>query len=155
MFDDLLSSVNVLNHRNGSEIGKIRLFTISAILYISLVARGSREDFMRRSALSVIALTCLWQGCITPYTTAFPSLSFMPAEYERREAQIHDPFPDVSIGPDTGNRPPGFTQQRSETLRAQDKYFAALRRQQSGAPFPVLDPRPRTTGVKYPAAVER
>lgn len=110
---------------------------------------------MRRSALFVIALTCISQGCITPNTTHFPALSFMPAEYERREAQIHDPYPDVSIGPDTGNRPPGFGQQRPETLRAQDKYFAALRRQQSGAPFPVLDTRPRTTGAKYPAAVER
>lgn len=154
-FDGLLRSVNISNHRAVSEIGRIRLFTFSVMLYISPVARGSRDHFMRRSALSVIALTCLLQGCITPYTTAFPSLSFMPAEYERREAQIHDPFPDINIGPDTGNRPPGFTQQRSETLRAQDRYFAALRRQQSGAPFPALDARPRTTGVKYPAAVER
>jgi len=94
-------------------------------------------------------------GCFTPYTTHFPSLSFMPSEYERREAQIHDPYPDTDIGPDTGNRPPGFRQQRPEALRAQDKYFASLRRQQSGAPFPALDIRPRTTGAKYPAAVER
>ncbi len=110
---------------------------------------------MRRSALSVIALTCLWQGCITPYTTAFPSLSFMPAEYERREAQIHDPFPDVSIGPDTGNRPPGFTQQRSENAQGSGQVFCCPASPTVGSPFPALDPRPRTTGVKYPAAVER
>lgn len=135
--------------------GRIRLFTISAILYTTSCSEVPEALVKRRSTLLVIAATCFLQGCITPHTTHFPSLSFMPSEYERREAQIHDPFPDANFGPDTGNRPPNFRQQRPETLRAQDKYFAALRRQQSGAPFPLLDTRARTTGAKYPAAVAR
>lgn len=111
--------------------------------------------FMRRQAAVVLVLACsCLEGCITPNTTHFPSLSFMPSEYERREAQIHDPYPDIDIGPDPGTRPRNF-QQRPEALRAQDKHFAAIRRLQSGAPFPVLDTRPRTTGAKYPNVVPR
>lgn len=110
---------------------------------------------MRRQAALLLVLTCSFlEGCITPHTTHFPSLSFMPTEYERREAQIHDPYPDSDLGPDTNNRPRNF-QQRPEALRAQDKHFAAIRRLQSGAPFPALDTRPRTTGAKYRNVVPR
>lgn len=110
---------------------------------------------MRRQAAVFLVLACsLSEGCITPHTTHFPSLSFMPAEYERREAQIHDPYPDADIGPETATRPRNF-QQRPETLRAQDRLFATMRRQQSGAPFPALDTRPRSTGNKYPGVVPR
>lgn len=110
---------------------------------------------MRRQSAVVLMLACSFsEGCITPHTTHFPSLSFMPSEYERREAQIHDPYPDADIGPETSTRPRNF-QQRPETLRAQDRHFAALRRQQSGAPFPVLDTRPRSTGAKYSNVVPR
>ena len=110
---------------------------------------------MRRQAAVMLVLTCsLLEGCITPHTTHFPSLSFMPSEYERREAQIHDPYPDADIGPDTMTRPRNF-QQRPETLRAQDRHFAALKRMQSGAPFPALDTRPRSTGAKYRNVVPR
>ena len=37
---------------------------------------------------------------------------------EQRAAEYHDPFPDESIGPSTGNRPRGFTRQRTEPRRA-------------------------------------
>lgn len=55
---------------------------------------------MRRQSafMLVLACSCL-AGCITPHTTHFPSLSFMPSEYERREAQIHDPFADWILAP--------------------------------------------------------
>lgn len=110
---------------------------------------------MRRwSAVMLLVATSCLAGCITPHTTHFPSLSFMPAEYERREAQIHDPYADTKIGPDTYTRPLNF-QQRPETLQAQDRYFAALKRMQSGAPFPAVSAQPRTTGKQYPAAVSR
>ncbi len=104
-------------------------------------------------AALVLACSCL-AGCITPHTTHFPSLSFMPAEYERREAQIHDPFADSDIGPETHTRPRNF-QQRPEALRAQDRHFAALKRMQSGAPFPAMNARPRSTGKQYLNAVPR
>ena len=41
---------------------------------------------MRRwsAVMLLVASSCL-AGCITPHTTHFPSLSFMPAEYERRD----------------------------------------------------------------------
>ena len=39
---------------------------------------------------------------------------------EHRAAEYHDPYPDESIGPSTGNRPPGFTRQRAEARRAAD-----------------------------------
>lgn len=110
---------------------------------------------MRPRSAALLALTSSFlAGCITPNTTHFPSLSFMPAEYERREAQIHDPYADSDIGPETYTRPRNF-QQRPEPLRAQDRYFAALKRQQSGAPFPAIDTRPRSTGKQYPNAVSR
>lgn len=110
---------------------------------------------MRRwSAVMLLVVGSCLTGCITPNTTHFPSLSFMPAEYERREAQIHDPYASNNIGPDTYTRPLNF-QQRPETLQAQDRYFAALKRMQSGAPFPTMNTQPRTTGKQYPNAVSR
>ncbi|MDA1161762.1 MAG: hypothetical protein O3B13_01540 [Planctomycetota bacterium] len=39
---------------------------------------------------------------------------------EHRAAEYHDPFPDESIGPSTGTRPLGYTQQRPEARRAAD-----------------------------------
>jgi len=115
----------------------------------------SEVPILRHQAAIKLVLACsLLEGCITPHTTHFPSLSFMPSEYERREAQIHDPYPDADSGPDTATRPRNF-QQRPETLRAQDKHFAALKRLQSGAPFPILDTKPRSTGAKYRNVVPR
>jgi|JI6StandDraft_1071083.scaffolds.fasta_scaffold401079_1 hypothetical protein len=110
---------------------------------------------MRRwsAVMLFVASSCL-TGCITPHTTHFPSLSFMPPEYERREAQIHDPYADNKIGPETFTRPLNF-QQRPEQLQAKDRYFAALKRMQSGAPFPATSTQPRTTGKQYPEAVSR
>lgn len=108
----------------------------------------------RPTVVLLVMASALSEGCITPHTTHFPSLSFMPSEYERREAQIHDPYPDIDVGPDTQTRPRDF-RQRPETLRAQERYFAALKRLQGGAAFPVLDTAPRTTGKRYMNTVPR
>lgn len=55
-----------------------------------------------------------------------------PAEVERREAQIQDPYPDSTFGPDTGFRPLGYTVQRAEPQRAKDRFYTAKLRSSGG-----------------------
>lgn len=58
-------------------------------------------------------------GCL--FDTRFvqmPQLMPRHPATEQRAAEYHDPFPDESIGPSTGNRPPGFKRQRAEPRRA-------------------------------------
>ncbi len=110
---------------------------------------------MRRpSPLWMLLIAPALAGCLTTHTVRFPNLTSMPSEYERREAQIHDPYADAQWGPDTGNRPRDY-RQRPEARHAKDKFYASLRRQNSGAQFPVLDTRAASTGQKFPAAVQR
>ncbi|MEZ6058333.1 MAG: hypothetical protein R3C01_16660 [Planctomycetaceae bacterium] len=68
-----------------------------------------------------VAICATWGGCITPQNTRFPSPHFRPTSVERAAAQIYDPFPDRSIGPDTGFRPRDFNQQRSDVMRAKQR----------------------------------
>lgn len=110
---------------------------------------------MRRPSLLWLLLCApVWMGCYTTHTMRFPNLAAMPSEYERREAQIHDPFPDTHMGPETFTRPRDF-RQRPISRHDKDKFYASMRRQTSGAQFPVIDTRAANTGKKYPAAVKR
>jgi hypothetical protein len=84
--------------------------------------------------LSVIALLLGSMGCVSPLNTRYPMVVHRPAEMERREAQVHDPYPDSKFGPDTGVRPLGYNEQRSEPQRAKDRYFTAILRTQNGNP---------------------
>lgn len=64
-------------------------------------------------------LVCGNSGCL--FDSRFVQLpQLMPRHpaTEHRAAEYHDPYPDESIGPSTGNRPTGFTRQRTATRRA-------------------------------------
>ena len=71
-------------------------------------------------------LLLLLMGCMSPFNTRLPTLANKPIETERREAQIKDPYPDSQFGPQTGFRPLGYQAQRSEPLRAKDRYFTSF-----------------------------
>lgn len=72
-------------------------------------------------------------------------------DWQRREYAQQDPFPDADSGPDTGVRPRGFNQQRSDAIRAKDTYFNTLiRRQHAPAPAPYNG----NPGAQYPEAVQ-
>jgi|SaaInlStandDraft_1057018.scaffolds.fasta_scaffold32691_2 hypothetical protein len=73
-------------------------------------------------------------GCVTPFNTKTPQVVHRPAEMERREAQVHDPYPDATFGPDTGFRPLGYTEQRSEPQRAKDRFYTSMLRSQNSNP---------------------
>lgn len=88
-------------------------------------------------------------GC-SPATTRFPTCGTMNAEYQRREAQIQDPYPDSRMGPDTGFRPRDFLNQRSNAQIAKDRFGAALQKQRYGNPY-APPPVPTT---QYPEAVD-
>jgi hypothetical protein len=87
-------------------------------------------------------------GC-SPTTTRLPQLQNMSPEYERRQAQIQDPYPDARMGPDTGFRPPEFQHQRAEPRIAKERFGAALQKERNGNPFA---PPPVPTS-QYPDSV--
>jgi len=72
---------------------------------------------VRRVVPWVLCLFLAAQGC---QGTRLPNL--MPSQYDsdKRSFNVHDPLPETGIGPDTGARPPGFLQERSEPRRTQD-----------------------------------
>lgn len=92
-------------------------------------------------------------GCLTPLNTKFPTLAPHSTEYEQRESQVQDPFPETDLGPETGFRPPDYEQQRSEVQRAKERFGASILRQQHGSPQP--GPVPGPSGSLYPEAVRQ
>jgi hypothetical protein len=95
------------------------------------------------------AVLCL-SGCATPWNTRFPTLFPRSVEYEQREAEIQDPYPDADLGPDTGVRPTDYSEQRSEERRAKDRHQSSILRQQFGQPTSDAGP-----GAAYPDAVRQ
>jgi hypothetical protein len=91
-------------------------------------------------------------GCLTPYNTRLPEVLPRSLEYERRESEVQDPFPDAALGPETEARPPEYGQQRSESRRARDRSAATWMRQQYGQPPGIDAP---DTGMAYPEAVRQ
>jgi hypothetical protein len=75
-----------------------------------------------------------------------PTVWWRPAEMERREAQIHDPFPDAKFGPDLEFRPLQYRHQRSEPQRAKDRFYASMLRLQHH-PAPPAGPVPGFPGT--------
>ena len=61
--------------------------------------------------------------------TRLPNLVPTPYDADKRSFNAHDPLPETDIGPDTGARPRGFMQERSEPRRTEDaQQFWACRR---------------------------
>lgn len=78
-----------------------------------------------------------------------PQWHMSSAEWQRRESQAQDPYPDAATGPDTGVRPRGFNQQRPDPIRTKDRaYSSGIRRQFAPQPGSVDGP-----GAMYPEAV--
>lgn len=73
-------------------------------------------------------------GCLTPWNTRFPTFLSRAPQYERREAEVQDPYPDKDLGPSPGFRPREFTQQRAEERHAKEKHESTILRQQYGQP---------------------
>ncbi|MEW4529518.1 hypothetical protein [Maioricimonas sp. JC845] len=97
----------------------------------------------------------LFSGCLSPWNTRLPEVMPRGAEYERREAQIQDPYPDERIGPDTGFRPLQYEQQRSEVQSARDRNYASFLRQQFGVQGTPAPPPAGATAPQYPHAVRQ
>lgn len=102
------------------------------------------------SILLVVTPLLVNSGCVTPLNTKLPGWFPGSLEYERREAEVQDPFPDTDLGPGTSMRPRGYDLQRSEATRAKERSEAAALRQQFGVPG--APPAPEF-GLVYPEAV--
>ena len=64
-----------------------------------------------------LCLVVAAEGCPQ---TRLPNLVPTPYDADKRSFNVHDPLPETDIGPDTGARPPGFLQERSEPRRTQE-----------------------------------
>jgi hypothetical protein len=64
-----------------------------------------------------LCLVMAAEGCPQ---TRLPNLVSTPYDADKRSFNVHDPLPETDIGPDTGARPPGFLQERSEPRRTQE-----------------------------------
>ena len=73
------------------------------------------------SLLVAAGVVLSFSGCVLdPRFVRLPELMPRHPAIEQRAAEYHDPFPDESIGPSTGNRPLGFHRQRTPARRAAD-----------------------------------
>ena len=64
-----------------------------------------------------LCLVVAAEGCPQ---TRLPNLVPTPYDADKRSFNVHDPLPETDIGPDTGARPRGFMQERSEPRRTED-----------------------------------
>jgi hypothetical protein len=72
---------------------------------------------VRRILPWALCLLLAGQGC---QGTRLPNLAPTAYDADKRSFNVHDPLPETNIGPDTGARPPGFLQERSEPRRTQE-----------------------------------
>ena len=72
----------------------------------------------RALAFGGLAVPCLLAGCITPWNTRMPTVEPSHPAVERRSFQVHDPFPEEDLGPDTMVRPREFREPRELPRRA-------------------------------------
>jgi hypothetical protein len=68
-------------------------------------------------------------GCQNTPETRFLSWFPRPAAQERRSYDLHDPFPDEQLGPNTFTRPRGFVQPRTEQRKTNDLQFLQAARE--------------------------
>lgn len=81
-------------------------------------------------------------GCINPYNTRLPTVATPPPPVEKRSYDIHDPFPDEQLGPETYTRPRGFDEPRAEPRKILE-----------GRSLLGLPPGSSTGSFNYPNAV--
>ena len=108
--------------------------------------------FSRIQCLFLLAGTAgLFQtGCVSPLNTRFPQPFIFDQRAEALSYRFHDPFPDSSIGPGIGIRPPSFKTQRDPARRAaENRMLRGYNVQQ--APTGSLPPK---TSWDYPDSVQ-
>lgn len=101
---------------------------------------------MTRSFAAAALLAGL-SGCLASGSVRLPECTPRSLSYERSEARVHDPYPSEDIGPETFNRPPGFTQQRAAPRRVREQTGLSGLRQQYGRPVLPLGLRPGYGGA--------
>jgi hypothetical protein len=74
-----------------------------------------RSAFARTAV--AVAASAVVTGCITPWNTRLPTLDPGIPAVERRMYEIHDPYPEQDLGPDTQTRPRYFEEPRSQPRR--------------------------------------
>ena len=82
-------------------------------------------------------------GCQNTQETRFLTWFPRPAAHERRSYELHEPFPDESIGPNTFTRPRTFIQPRTEQRKTNDLRFLQAAREfapRTQAYWDPLDP---------------
>jgi hypothetical protein len=98
---------------------------------------------LNRVWLCLPALLLTAAGCLSPQRIQYPRLGFSSEEAQRRAAQVQDPYPDASAGPQVDFRPLGFVKQRSMPQQTKDRFYSGFLKSQFGGP----QPRPNTTGA--------
>ena len=68
-------------------------------------------------------------GCQNTQETRFLTWFPRPAAQESRSYELHDPFPDESLGPNTFTRPRTFIQPRTEQRKTNDLRFLQAARE--------------------------
>ena len=102
-------------------------------------ASGSVLARVTAAVLLAVVAACP-SGCLSPRNVRLPTVTPRSIPYERAESRVHDPFNNVDAGPDTFNRPPGFTSPRAEPVRVREQTGLSGLRQQIGTPTPPLFP---------------
>jgi len=95
-------------------------------------------------------------GCVNRMTTQMPVILDRDGlEMQRRAAQIQDPFPDATYGPETGFRPLNYQQQRSDAQQTKDRFYSGFLRNQLNAKPTTQPVGPGAYGPgNYPGAVQ-
>lgn len=98
----------------------------------------------------VLGFVLMLSGCLSPWTTRFPTAQPRHPLVEKKSYEFHDPFPERAAAPDTENRPRGFENARAAPRRAVE---GAMLRGMPQHPEP-LPAQPLPSSQKYPNAVQ-
>ena len=79
-------------------------------------------------------------GCQNTQETRFLSCIPRPPRVEARSYDLHDPFPDESIAPNTFTRPRGFIKPRTEQRKTNDLRFLQAAREFAPSTHAFWDP---------------
>ncbi|MBW3539998.1 MAG: hypothetical protein KY476_07005 [Planctomycetes bacterium] len=89
-------------------------------------------------------------GCITPWNTRLPTFAPSDPAVERRLYQVHDPFPDQELGPETMTRPRAYEEERPQPRQIQEGRTFRDLAVPAGPSLPPLAP----SSYRYPAALK-
>jgi hypothetical protein len=102
-----------------------------------------------RQWIATGAVTLALAGCVTPWNTRLPTLEPGVPAAERRSYEIHDPYPEPDLGPETQTRPRDFAEPRSQPRRLIEGRMLRDMAPGSVPAGPALPP----SAVQYPQSV--